>query len=48
MKIWISSSTKEVVPITCLDGEFIADGKPGQIWEKMDSLYQQFKQNGAA
>lgn len=45
-EIWISSSTKEVVPITVLDGEPVADGIPGSIWHKMDMLYQQYKQNG--
>ena len=45
-EIWVSSSTKEVVPITLLDGEPVGDGLPGMIWQKMDALYQQYKQNG--
>jgi len=47
-EIWISSSTKEVLPITRLDNELVADGKLGPVWQKMDTLYQQFKQSGAA
>lgn len=45
-EIWVSSSTKEVVPITLLDGEPVGDGLPGMIWQKMDALYQKYKQNG--
>ena len=47
-EIWISSSTKEVVPITRLDNNKVGDGIPGKVWQKMDALYQQYKQNGAA
>jgi len=47
-EIWISSSTKEVVPITTLDNEAVGTGKPGGVWKEMDALYQQYKQKGAA
>ena len=47
-EIWISSSTKEVVPITHLDNNKVGDGIPGKVWQKMDALYQQYKQNGVA
>lgn len=43
-EVWISSSTKEVLPVTKLDGEAVGDGVPGLIWQKMDVLYQQYKQ----
>jgi len=46
-EIWISSSTKEVVPITLLDGEIVGTGKPGPIWQQMDALFQQYKQEVA-
>ncbi|NQY26667.1 MAG: D-amino acid aminotransferase [Piscirickettsiaceae bacterium] len=46
-EIWISSSTKEVVPITTLDNKPVGKGIPGAIWQKMDALYQQYKQKGA-
>jgi len=38
-EIWISSSSKEVVPVVKLDGEPVADGKPGPVWEKAAKLY---------
>ena len=47
-EIWISSSTKEVVAITQLDGEAVAGGLPGPVWQRMDALYQQYKVKGAA
>ncbi len=42
-EIWISSSTKEVLPVTILDGQPVGSGKPGALWQKIDALYQQYK-----
>jgi D-alanine transaminase len=42
-ELWVSSSTKEILPITQLNGEPVGDGRPGPIWQKMDALYQQVK-----
>lgn len=42
-EIWVSSSTKEVLAVTELDGEPVKDGVPGPLWKKIDGLYQQFK-----
>lgn len=44
-EIWMSSSTKEVLPITELDNMPVGTGKPGPVWHQMDSLYQQYKQS---
>ncbi|HEC05963.1 MAG TPA: D-amino acid aminotransferase [Thiolapillus brandeum] len=38
-EIWITSSTKEVMPVTRLNGLPVDNGHPGPIWEKMDALY---------
>ena len=38
-EIWISSSSKEVVPVIRLDGKPVGDGKPGPVWEKAARLY---------
>ena len=38
-EVWISSSSKEVVPVIKLDGKPVGDGKPGPVWEKAASLY---------
>ena len=38
-EVWISSSSKEVVPVIKLDGKPVGDGKPGPVWEKAAKLY---------
>ena len=46
-EIWMTSSTKEVLPITTLDGRPVgtggATGRPGPLAAKMHAWYQQFK-----
>lgn len=43
-EIWVASSTREIVPIVELDDEKVADGKAGAVWQKMNTLYQAYKQ----
>jgi D-alanine transaminase len=45
-EIWISSSTREVLPVTTLDGRAVGTGKPGAVWQQVDALYQDYKQRG--
>lgn len=47
-EIWVSSSTKEVLPITLLDGEKVGNGIPGPLWQQIDALYQHYKKDVAA
>jgi D-alanine transaminase len=42
-EIWVSSSTKEVLPVTRLDGKPVADGTPGPVYARMHGLYQEHK-----
>lgn len=42
-EIWLTSSTREIIPVVNLDGVDIAAGKPGPLWHKMHQLYQAFK-----
>lgn len=42
-EIWLSSSTKEILPVTKLDGRPISDGKPGELWRRMIAIYQDYK-----
>ena len=44
-EVWISSSSKEVVPVVKLDGKPVGDGKPGPVWEKAAKLYSAGKYN---
>ena len=43
-EIWLSSSTKELLPVTQLDGNKVGDGRPGPVWQQMQTLYQDYKQ----
>ena len=43
-EIWLTSSIKEVLPITRLDGQPVGDGKPGPLHARMFELYQAYKQ----
>ncbi|HCH69595.1 MAG TPA: D-alanine aminotransferase [Colwellia sp.] len=38
-EIWITSSTKEIVPVTQLDNKKVGDGNVGAIWLKAATLY---------
>ena len=42
-EIWISSSSREVQPVTRLDGKPVGDGMPGPLWRRVDTLYQDYK-----
>lgn len=42
-EIWISSSTRELMPVTQLDGSPVGDGRPGPWWQRLDALYQDVK-----
>lgn len=42
-EIWISSSTKELVPVTMLDGKPVGTGLPGKIWQDLHQRFQQYK-----
>ena len=43
-EIWLTSSTKEVLAVTTLDGKPVGDGRPGPLFRRMHALYHQFKQ----
>ena len=42
-EIWLSSSTKEVLAVTTLDGKPVGAGKPGPVFRRMLALYQDYK-----
>jgi D-alanine transaminase len=45
-ELLLSSATKEVLPITTLDGQPVGNGRPGPIYEKLYAGYQRAKQQG--
>ena len=42
-EVWMTSSTKEILAITTLDGQPVGTGKPGPVGERMWQWYQDFK-----
>lgn len=44
-EIWLTSSTREVLPVTKLDGEPVGSRKPGPLWKKAYALFQAAKQD---
>ena len=42
-ELWLTSSTKEVLAVTTLDGKPVGDGKPGPVFRRMHALYQDHK-----
>ncbi len=42
-EVWMTSSTKEVLAITTLDGKPVGNGTPGPFGERMWQWYQDFK-----
>jgi D-alanine transaminase len=42
-EIWLSSSTKEVLAVSQLDGAPVGDGRPGPAWRRVWDAYQAFK-----
>ena len=43
-ELWMTSSTREVMAIVKLDGAPVGAGVPGPLAQRMDGLYQSFKQ----
>ncbi len=44
-ELLLSSATKEVLPVTRLDGKPVGNGQPGPIYAKLYAGYQRAKQN---
>ncbi|KAI9030571.1 putative aminotransferase [Hyaloraphidium curvatum] len=44
-EVLVSSATKEILPVTTIDGEPVADGKPGPVCGRLYEAYQQAKRS---
>ncbi len=44
-EIWLSSSTREIAPVTRLNQQTIGNGAPGPVWQQVNALYQAAKTN---
>ena len=43
-EIWISAATREVQPVTTLDGRPVGSGRPGPLWRRVYDEFQRWKQ----
>jgi D-alanine transaminase len=43
-EIWLTSSTREILPVVELNGIPVGTGKPGPLWNQVLSLYRDFKE----
>jgi D-alanine transaminase len=43
-EVWIAAATRDVLPITSVDGKRIGDGKPGPLWRRMTELFARDRQ----
>ncbi len=42
-EIWLTSTPKEVLAVTTLDGRPVGDGRPGPVFRRMHAAYQDYK-----
>lgn len=43
-EVWLTSSTKEILPVTRINEQQVGNGKPGAIWRDMYEKYQDYKE----
>jgi len=44
-EIWLTSSVREIIPVTELDGKKLEGTHPGPLWRQMRGLYDQYKKD---
>jgi D-alanine transaminase len=42
-EVWLTSSSREVLPVTRIDGSRVGDGRPGAAYARMYQLFQDYK-----
>ncbi len=42
-EIWLTSSTREILPVSTLDNNPVGNGKIGSVWQTMQKLFQAYK-----
>ncbi len=43
-EIWLTSSMKDILPVTKIDNTDIANGKPGPLWQKLHLAFNNYKE----
>ncbi|MGF1614920.1 MAG: D-amino acid aminotransferase [Gammaproteobacteria bacterium] len=39
-EVWLTASTMEMAPVVAIDGVAVGEGKPGPVWERLYTLFQ--------
>ncbi|MGB0723280.1 MAG: aminotransferase class IV, partial [Gammaproteobacteria bacterium] len=42
-EIWATNSTREILPVTRLDGQAVGEGVPGLHWQRIHEQFQAYK-----
>lgn len=42
-EVWMTSSTREILPVIDLDGQTVGGGTPGPVWQRMIGIYRDYK-----
>jgi D-alanine transaminase len=42
-EVWISAATREVQPVTQIDGKPVGTGRPGALWRRVHEQWQRYK-----
>ncbi|WP_006787654.1 D-amino-acid transaminase [Thiorhodospira sibirica] len=45
-EIWLTSSTKDILPVTRLDEQPVGNGQPGPLWQRVYRAYIDYKHQG--
>jgi D-alanine transaminase len=43
-EVWLSAATRELQPVTSIDGHAVGTGKPGPVWRRVYDELQRYKQ----
>ena len=42
-EVWLSAATREVQPVTSIDGHAVGPGRPGPLWRRVHEELQRYK-----
>lgn len=43
-EVWLTTSTRGIVPVVSIDGQPVGNGRPGPLWRRMAALYERYRQ----
>lgn len=43
-EVWLTTSTRGIVPVSSIDGRAVGNGRPGPLWRRMAALYDRYRQ----